>query len=173
MDKERTKWNLLSEPSCTHNRGFLQPNPNGALQTHIDSRSQRYSPRERVQFLYTTHLDQCRRKQGRWGELCGTQLEDEGIKTGPSRTAANFPVKYSTIKMKSFLKETTAQDWRTKGLCMLGKWPDDWLRNAWNQTSVKDCTWQTLCGELMRSLAMPQHNKFNEAIKIIRNGLAC
>lgn len=41
MDKERTKWNLLSEPSCTHNRRFLQPNPNGALQTLVDSRSQK------------------------------------------------------------------------------------------------------------------------------------
>lgn len=41
VDKERTKWNLRSEPSCTHNRGFLQPNPNGALQTLVDSTSQK------------------------------------------------------------------------------------------------------------------------------------
>lgn len=53
MDKERTKWNL-SEPSCTHNRGFLQPNPNGALQTLVDSRSQKiFSTGESAILVYS------------------------------------------------------------------------------------------------------------------------
>lgn len=53
MDTERTKRNLLSEPSCTYHRGVLQPKPNGALQTLVESRSQKiFSTGESAVLLY-------------------------------------------------------------------------------------------------------------------------
>lgn len=91
MDKERTKWNLLSEPSCTHNRGFLQLNPNGHCKPSLTQEARMYSPQDRVQFWYTTHLDQCRRKQGRWEEIMWDIARGWRHKNWPKQDHSKYP----------------------------------------------------------------------------------
>lgn len=89
IKKEQSEISAQS-PAAHIIEGFYSLTPMGHCKPWLTQQARRYSPQETMQFWYTTHLDQHRRKQGRWEEICGTQLEDEGMKTGHNRTTANF-----------------------------------------------------------------------------------
>lgn len=173
MDEERTKWNLLSEPRCTYHRGVLQPKPNGALQTLVESRSQKiFSTGESAVVVYNPSgymQKETRQMRRNMWDIA----REWRHKNWPKQDCSKFPSNTASSKWNPSWKRVEHRIGELRVCTCLREGPDDWFCIAWNQTSVKDCTWQTLCWELMRSLKMVQRNKFNEAIKIITNGLAC
>lgn len=71
IKKEQSEVCSLS-PAAHIIEGFYSLTPMGHCKPWLTQKARRYSPQEIMQFWYTTHLDQCRRKQGRWEEICGT-----------------------------------------------------------------------------------------------------
>lgn len=71
IKKEQSEICSLS-PAAYIMEGFYSLSPMGHCKPWLSREVRRYSPQERVQLWYTPHLDTCRRKQGRWEEICGT-----------------------------------------------------------------------------------------------------